>query len=359
MELKLLLEYTKDMNILYVEDDIELLNTTKELLENCFETVDIAVNGQDGLDKYLTYHKENEYFYDIVITDINMPKLNGIEMSKVIYSINPTQKIIITSAYNEIEYLLSAIELGIDGFITKPINTKQLNKVIYKVSQDIGNQKFVESHVEVIENLNLKLEQQNKELLAKNAALVKSFRMLDTMVNKKKLTKAKAGKEEVAEIESDEDLIKEQVQDLIRDDIFELKDIHAEIDLAIINIMNSKDTITDELINSLAKQFAKYASILSFYTFFDDLGRSMSNFSKTLENNPLPEDEDTIKNIFMLLESFMYVLGKWQNELASGDESKINSLDASIISDMNTITNMWTKKEQFGNEGDLDDIFDF
>ncbi len=359
MELKLLLEYTKDLKVLYVEDDNQLLNTTKELLDNYFKTIDTAQDGQDGLDKYFQYNKNNDEYYDIVITDINMPRLNGIEMSKVMLSMNPDQEIIITSAHNEIEFLSNAIELGINGFITKPIKNEQLTKVVYKVSQSISNKKFVDSHVEVIENLNLRLEEQNRELLTKNEELVKSFRMLDTMVNKNKLTDTKNEQEIVAGAESDEDLIKAQVQDLIKDDLEELREIHAEIDFAIINIMKDESSVSVETIEKLAEQFVKYASILSFYTFFDELGSSMSKFSNTLKDNPLPENEETVKNIFMLLESFMYVLGKWQEDLSSGDESKINSFDASIISDMHTITNMWTQQEVPDVEEDLDDIFDF
>ena len=359
MELKLLLEYTKDLKVLYVEDDNQLLNTTKELLDNYFKTIDTAQDGQDGLDKYLQYNKNNDEYYDIVITDINMPRLNRIEMSKVMLSMNPDQEIIITSAHNEIEFLSNAIELGINGFITKPIKNEQLTKVVYKVSQSISNKKFVDSHVEVIENLNLRLEEQNRELLTKNEELVKSFRMLDTMVNKNKLTDTKNEQEIVAGAESDEDLIKAQVQDLIKDDLEELREIHAEIDFAIINIMKDESSVSVETIEKLAEQFVKYASILSFYTFFDELGSSMSKFSNTLKDNPLPENEETVKNIFMLLESFMYVLGKWQEDLSSGDESKINSFDASIISDMHTITNMWTQQEVPDVEEDLDDIFDF
>ena len=359
MELKLLLEYTKDLKVLYVEDDNQLLNTTKELLDNYFKTIDTAQDGQDGLDKYLQYNKNNDEYYDIVITDINMPRLNGIEMSKVMLSMNPDQEIIITSAHNEIEFLSNAIELGINGFITKPIKNEQLTKVVYKVSQSISNKKFVDSHVEVIENLNLRLEEQNRELLTKNEELIKSFRMLDTMVNKNKLTDTKNEQEIVAGAESDEDLIKAQVQDLIKDDLEELREIHAEIDFAIINIMKDESSVSVETIEKLAEQFVKYASILSFYTFFDELGSSMSKFSNTLKDNPLPENEETVKNIFMLLESFMYVLGKWQEDLSSGDESKINSFDASIISDMHTITNMWTQQEVPDVEEDLDDIFDF
>ena len=61
----------------------------------------------------------------------------------------------------------------------------------------------------------------------------------------------------------------------------------------------------------------------------------------------------------MLLESFMFVLGHWQDDISKGDGTKVNSFDASLISDMYTITNLWTQKEQEDSEEDLDDIFDF
>lgn len=361
MNLKMVLECTKPLKVLYVEDDKQLLATTKELLDNYFEVVDTANDGQNGLDKYLKYNKETDNYYDIVITDINMPNLSGIEMSKVIYSVNPHQEIIITTAHNEVEFLTSAIELGISGFITKPLNNVQLTKIIYKVANSISNQKLVDEHVQTIEELNAKLEQQNQELTEKNDELIKSFRMLNTMVNKKQLTASGSKKAKGMELKeaSDEELIRAQVEDLIKDDLEELREIHSEIDYDLINIMQSQDRVSLDSVRGLAKHFLKYSSILSFYTFFDELGRSMSKFAHTLEDNPLPENDETITNIFMLLESFMYVLGKWQEDLSSGDESKINSFDASIISDMHTITNMWTEEETTADDEDIDDIFDF
>ncbi|MCF6340244.1 MAG: response regulator [Sulfurimonas sp.] len=356
MELKVLLEYTKDLHILYVEDDIELLEATSELLSNYFSTIEKAVDGQEGLDKYLEYFQNNENYYDIVITDINMPNLNGIEMSKKIYAINPIQKIIITSAHNEVKFLSNAIELNIDGFITKPIDNIQLTKVIYKVSQAISNQKFVDSYLEVMENLNLELGERNKELFNKNDKLEKSLRVLDTMVSKKKLTTPARAEKSIL---SDAELIEAQIHDLIADDLCELKEIHSEIDFTIIKIIQSEDEVSLELIKEIVNKFIKYSSILSFYTFFNELGIAMSKFSKTLSENPLPENQESVKNIFMLLESFMFVLGHWQDDISKSDGTKVNSFDASLISDMYTITNLWTQKEPEDFDEDLDDIFDF
>lgn len=86
----------------------------------------------------------------------------------------------------------------------------------------------------------------------------------------------------------------------------------------------------------------------------------MSSFAETIKETALPEDEECVHNIFTFLETFVYVLSKWHDDLSSGEESKINQLDASIISDIETIQNMWTQTygESAGEE-ELDDIFDF
>jgi YesN/AraC family two-component response regulator len=185
INIKLLKELTHDLSVLYVQNDISLMEDTSELLENYFKKVDTEYDGQAGFDKYIAYEKENGKPYDLIISDINMPKLNGIAMSKKIRAMNHEQFIVIITAHNEVEFLSSALDLGIDGYVTKPIENLKLIKVLYKVAQAITNNKFVESHIQVVEDLNMQLDIQNKELASKNKELhnknqelEKSFRML-------------------------------------------------------------------------------------------------------------------------------------------------------------------------------------
>jgi len=354
---KIMLENTKQLNILYVEDDKALIKTMEELFKLFFKSVDIAYDGVEGLASYLDYHVQNDYYYDLVITDINMPNMNGIQMIEKILKLNSEQSIIVTTAHNEMEYITQSINLGVDGFITKPIDTDKLKKVITKTAQSISDRKFVLSYVDTIEDFNIRLDTQNKELLAKNAELEKSFRMLDTMVHKESLSSKALNNNPIVEEHKLQDHIKEQLQSLINDDLFELKEIHEEIDITIIGIINNLSEIeSSSSLQELTSHFARYSSVLSFYNFFDELSKAMAVFSSTLQNTPPPEDKELLRDLFMLLESFMYVLGKWQEDISSGDENKINALDASIISDMNTITNMWTQTEEDFSQ---DDIFDF
>jgi YesN/AraC family two-component response regulator len=137
VDVKELKVYSEGLKILYVEDDDNLRVKTTQLLSHLFENVVTAENGQDGLDKY------NEDKYDIVITDINMPIMNGIDMIDNIKKINETQTIIVTSAHDESEYLLKLIKLGIENFILKPIELDAMLSVIYKISKRIYNDKKV------------------------------------------------------------------------------------------------------------------------------------------------------------------------------------------------------------------------
>jgi len=148
--------YSQDLNILYVEDDLNLNQETYEIFEDLFKYSQTAVDGVDGLNKYKEFYQQNGKFYDIVITDIQMPNLNGIELIKEIQNLNKSQEIIVVSAYNDSEKLMSLIELGINYFALKPISHQRILEVLYKVSVSIKNKGLEEK---------LKLQQ------SKNASL--------------------------------------------------------------------------------------------------------------------------------------------------------------------------------------------
>ena len=126
-----MIKYTSNLKLLYVEDNKSVMETTLLVLEKLFQNITVAVDGKDGLEKF------NLYSFDLVITDINMPKLNGLDMIKEIRSINKDIPILVLSAYNETEYFMSSIKLGVDGYLIKPINTNQFLDVLSKVTSKI------------------------------------------------------------------------------------------------------------------------------------------------------------------------------------------------------------------------------
>ena len=126
-------KHTKDMQVLYVEDDKASQTEMAEIFEYFFYRVDISVDGVDGVSKYKNYFEANDKHYDIVITDINMPKMNGIELSKAVFEKNPTQELVIISAHDESEYLIQLINMGVNNFLLKPIDYDKILEVLYRI----------------------------------------------------------------------------------------------------------------------------------------------------------------------------------------------------------------------------------
>lgn len=129
--LKELYELSKDLIVLYVEDDLSLQKKTQIMLDNIFSKVDTAQNGKEGWQKYMDYFKENHKYYDIVITDIKMPIMDGVELSKKVLGNNPEQTIVVTSAHDESKYLIEFINIQVKRFIKKPFTLSTIVNTFY------------------------------------------------------------------------------------------------------------------------------------------------------------------------------------------------------------------------------------
>ncbi|NOQ31407.1 MAG: response regulator [Helicobacteraceae bacterium] len=131
------------MELFGVEDDKESRIQALKMFENYFSHIDVSVNGIDGLNKYENYFYDTNSYYDLVITDIQMPQMNGIDMSKAIYKLNIHQKIIVVSAYNDKKYFIDLINLGVEGFIQKPLSFKQVSDALSQLSLSIKDNSTV------------------------------------------------------------------------------------------------------------------------------------------------------------------------------------------------------------------------
>jgi EAL domain-containing protein (putative c-di-GMP-specific phosphodiesterase class I)/PleD family two-component response regulator len=129
-KIKNLTEESKNLKLLYVEDDQFARESTLETLSLFFDNITIAVNGQEGLNTF------KKYDFDIIITDINMPIMNGIDMIFAIRELNQDITILVLSAYNNPEYFESTIKAGIEGYLLKPID---LDQFIYLIDKSVNN----------------------------------------------------------------------------------------------------------------------------------------------------------------------------------------------------------------------------
>jgi len=126
------------MTVLLVEDYEPLRNDMEEIFEDLFKTVVVAADGKEGLERYQAFYTEHEKNFDIVITDIQMPLMNGVELSKAIHNVTPEQQIIVLSAHTDSDYLLELINTNIAKFITKPIEHESLMETLCTVSNKVN-----------------------------------------------------------------------------------------------------------------------------------------------------------------------------------------------------------------------------
>lgn len=113
----------RNFNILYAEDEKLIRETSLQVFNHIFNSTDTVSNGEEALELY----KKNKY--DIVLTDITMPVLDGIELLKAIKQIDDTQIVIGLTSHNKYDY--EEIEL-FDEVAYKPFNINDISIVISK-----------------------------------------------------------------------------------------------------------------------------------------------------------------------------------------------------------------------------------
>ncbi len=153
--------------ILYVEDEELVRNTIAEMLRRRVELVLVASNGEEGLAQYHSGKPR------LIVSDIKMPHMDGLEMIKRIKEIEPEIPIIITSAHSESEYFLKAIDLGVDKFVMKPVDNRELFKIINKTYEAMTFQqrmKQEEARREVVQR-NLRESQEQLRALFENVVV--------------------------------------------------------------------------------------------------------------------------------------------------------------------------------------------
>ena len=126
-------------SILFVEDDSILRQSAEIMFKELFALVDTASDGQHALIMYNNYYNRYRRHYDIVITDIKMPRMSGIELTSELYKLCKNQPIIIISAHDDSEYLIQLINLGVSSFIQKPFSTQNMIDKIYDVCFTLEN----------------------------------------------------------------------------------------------------------------------------------------------------------------------------------------------------------------------------
>ncbi len=172
-----------DISLLLVEDDTVIRNIYQQILSKYVNILFVAGNGQEGYSSYLKNKP------DLILTDIKMPVMNGLDMINKIREEDKTMRIIIMSAYSESRFFINAIESGVKGFLIKPVDTEHLKSVILEQANDI----LLEKRIIVEAELRRKAEMERdrgEEIL--KSLLMATAKFFDSGVNEASLNEALA-----------------------------------------------------------------------------------------------------------------------------------------------------------------------
>jgi len=130
----------KNKTALYIEDELDVLQNISELLSNFFKTFHTASDGEMGYQTFL----DNKI--DVLLVDIELPKMNGIELIKKIRQTHKDLPVVVISAYTKTDYLLESIELNLDKYIVKPLTSRKIHLLLETLNND-----FLDEDILVVE----------------------------------------------------------------------------------------------------------------------------------------------------------------------------------------------------------------
>ena len=151
IDIKDILKYSNGLTVLYAEDDPSIQTELSSIFEVYFKKVYIANDGLEGLNLF----KEHDDI-DLIISDIQMPNMDGLDMVSEIRKTDGDVPVIITTAFNDESYFIRSIDCKVTRYLLKPIQEKQMDEAFYDVSKSI---------IEKQEYIKLKEAAQHKQIL--------------------------------------------------------------------------------------------------------------------------------------------------------------------------------------------------
>ena len=169
----------KNKTALYIEDEIDVLENISILLSNFFKKFLKASTAEEGYEVF----KNNDI--DVLLVDIELPKMNGIELIKRIRKTHKNLPIVVISAYTKTDYLLESVELKLDKYIVKPLTSRKIHQLLKVLNSD-----FLDSNLMVLDK-NIYLDRENFILKVDEKDIginKKELEFLVTLARKKMIT---------------------------------------------------------------------------------------------------------------------------------------------------------------------------
>lgn len=171
-------ERAKNLKVLYAEDSPTIRHALTKEFQKYFNHIDTAADGKEALLLYLQHHDKTGGFYDIVFSDLEMPRMDGEALSRTILDLNPKQELVIISSIDDYHRIIDLVNLGIKKFLAKPIDLNSLHDSIVQVADSIRAFRIAQEEMKELEEHNKYLkhkEQLYLEKLTKNLQTLNEF----------------------------------------------------------------------------------------------------------------------------------------------------------------------------------------
>lgn len=315
---------SKSMTLMLVDDEEVTRELGEQMLAKYFRSITTAEHALDALSKY------KEGVFDLIITDIRMPKMDGIQLSKEIKNRNPDQMILIFSAYSEIDYLIELMNAGVDGFLLKPMMGEGFLKNIHKACKHIHNRKMKQEFQQ-------KLEESYIDLMEKEAWL-RNIIEQTIVIQNQSIAMSQVIKKDAQYDEAMLKCIRVEHVKISASDFIELHEgdlEHTRAELCMISenmeviISRFSHERTRENLLEVADAFTTYAVFLSSINEFMNLSCALGSLGKMLANEEMLERSVRMSDWVLKISED---LKKWQKAVFHEQEvDNIHFMDNDII----------------------------
>lgn len=317
---------TQTLNILYAEDEEMLRSNMQKTLMRLFKNTYIA---EDGEEAFEIFQKED---IDIVLTDINMPNMNGVELIKKVQKSDKEAVIIVLSAHDESALLIELINLGIGNFLNKPVDKQLIINSLYSASRIIMDRKLVIEYEILIQ----------KEM----AAIDRKNLILEQKLNQIALQTNKNSIEEDAS--SQHKNIDSYYKNILQDDADELNELSHDIE-SYIAMLFQKNSINHEYLIHISNSYKKYASVLSTYPEFFEISTSLNMFASVIVDAEIKFMED-LHQTGIYFESLQLTLENYRVNVWTKEASNPRFYNASLKVDIEGVIDFLEGNEQESGE---------
>ena len=373
----LVVSYARDLKVLLVDDFKSNLEFYKVAFGKYFAVCDTASNGQEALDMY---NKDTNY-YDLIVTDIEMPKLNGLELVEEIRKNNINQHIIVITAVTDLGINQDLAFHHIDGLLTKPVDNKKLFTLLYRILKNITENKELHHYITDLENeSNHALEfKHHFELIIQKLQPLINHKEVQEVTS---IIKVLIDKSEITHQQTNAHIEKIQISSSVKknirytsDAIISAAELLQDLDDSIIDKMEEFDEILEELVSSLDKfNETKDISTMSYFQdsishihilsdlihtigLFPIISNSLDNLINFLSNitydNIFNDNKDRV--LFQMILGLEDDLSKWSKMIfIQRDAPNVHYLDASIANNVLEIEAIFKNNDLESDEDDLE-----